>query len=680
LCRKEIMRRQAFTACQPSHPSTKLRTMVKAWLRASGIRQFICFIRLICWETLTKRGNVKIRKIKFIYCFLIFLIVYTWVEIKAKEKSPPEISVIYPREGARITVSDSTFIFGSITPPPDPNSKKSEFKINGYPVSVHPNGAFLAFLPLTPGDFVFELVAKNKEGKSIKKVKVKVPHSIYSIPEDSFCIVKNSILPKEDLVLTTGDILETKFRGTPNCRASFSIEGVAENIPMSELGSVGIESAYPEKEIEEDEEDVSESRPIQGLYTGSYVIRNSDKIKEAKIIFKLTQKKGKDSRSITESSTNRITVADYTTPQVVEFVGSSVVARAGPRLGYELIYQPPGIRAVTTGKVGEWVRLKLAYGENVWVHQDSIKYLPLGTPIPKSMVNTIQTKNQERKTKVVLLLYGVTGKLPFKVEQHTDPSALFLTVYGLSSNTDRIKYDSYDTLIKEIQWDQPQEGVYLLKVFLKQKQQWGYDVFYEGNNLVLEIKHTPNLERGLEDLKIFLDPGHSPDPGAVGPTGLVEKEVNLKIALYLKNVLEKNGAKVVMTRSNNDSVALYDRPKKAIQENCDILISIHNNALSDGVNPFYNNGTSTYYYHPQSIALARSIQSDLLKNLNLPDYGTYYGNLALTRPYQLLAVLVECAFMMIPEQEELLGTDKFQKQCAEAIYQGIRNFVENVKE
>jgi N-acetylmuramoyl-L-alanine amidase len=619
------------------------------------------------------RGDVKRQKRKLIFYFLLLiLVICSLVEIQAKENQLPQISVIYPKEGAQISVSDSTFIFGSVSP-------KSELKINGHQVEVHPNGAFLAFLPLTPGDFAFELVAKNQAGVSVKRVRVKVPEPSAPVPEDKFIIVKNSIMPKQDLILTAGDVLETKFRGTPDCQASFSIEGVVENVPMVELQSAGIESTSPEPEIEEEIEE-SVTRSVKGVYTGAYIIKGSDKADKAKIIIKLKKKKGKDIVSIAESSSSRISIVNDQTPQVVEFIGSSVIGRSGPRMGYTLLYQPPGIRAVATGKIGEWVRLKLAYGENAWVHQDSIKYLPLGTPIPKSILTTIQTKKLERKTKIELLLSSVSGKLPFKVEQQTEPSALFLTVYGLTSNTDWIRYDSNDDLIKEIKWDQPQEGEYLLKIFLNQKQQWGYDVFYEGDNLVMEIKHTPDMEKRLEGLKICLDPGHSPDPGAVGPTGLAEKEVNLKIAQYLKKMLEESGASVIMTRWGDDSVALYDRPKIAIRENCDILISIHNNALPDGVNPFYNNGTATYYYHPQSLALAKSIQSELLKNLKLPDYGLYYGNLALTRSYQLLAALVECAFMMIPEQEELLGTEEFQKKCAEAIYQGIINFLEKVKE
>jgi N-acetylmuramoyl-L-alanine amidase len=172
-----------------------------------------------------------------------------------------------------------------------------------------------------------------------------------------------------------------------------------------------------------------------------------------------------------------------------------------------------------------------------------------------------------------------------------------------------------------------------------------------------------------------LDPGHSPDLGAVGPTRLYEKDVNLWIAHKVRKVLEENGAKVIQTRYGHEPVELYDRPGAAVDFDADMLISIHNNALPDGVNPFENNGTSTYYYHPQSKPLAEAIQKKLMEKTGLPDFGVYYGNLALTRPSEMLAVLVECAFMMIPEQEAMLKNREFQQKCAEGIYEGICEFL-----
>ncbi len=599
----------------------------------------------------------------------------TEIEAAPKEKAPPEISVIYPNEGAKIGASDSNFIFGSVTP-------KSKLNINGFTVKVHRNGAFLAFLPLEPGDFVFELIAANQAGISTKRVQVKVPEPVLSVPEDSFCIVRESLAPRKDLVLTGGDVLEVGFRGTPNCQASFSVGGLISDVPMTEAPPVirpqRVTQVFGKALVPQEFLPGQVPVPVlKGVYTGSYIIKDTDKVDSARIVFKLSATSDKSIPTIADSSESRITVRQDEVPQIVEFVGSSIIARSGPKLGYLLLYQPPGIRAVATGKIGEWVRLRLAEGENAWVHQDSIKYLPLGTPIPKSYLTAMRTQTEDDKTQLRIFLQE---KLPFRIEQKLNPPALFLTTYGVTSNTDWIRYDLRDQLIKEIQWAQPKKDVYQLKVYLDLEQQWGYDAFYEGSALILEIKGRPKLKRKLQGLKIAVDPGHSPDPGAVGPTGLAEKVVNLEIARELKKLLEKNGAEVILTRSGMDSLALYDRPTIAMREKCDILISVHNNALPDGINPFYNNGSSTYYYHPQAFALAKEIQRELVGRLQLPDYGIYYGNLVLTRPSQLLAVLVECAFMMIPEQEELLRTEKFQEKCAHAICDGILNFVEKSKQ
>jgi hypothetical protein len=232
-------------------------------------------------------------------------------EINAKQESVPRISVVYPREGAQIGASDSTFIFGSVTP-------QSKLTINGFKAEVHPNGAFLAFLPLTPGDFVFELMAEKGAAVSVKRVSVKVPPAIFPVPEDSFCIVKGSIRPRQNLTLMAGDILETRFRGTPGCRASFSLEGLVEDVPMIEscqsISTFSQEQAWGERQK-------PESSPVAGTYTGLYMIRESDKVDGAQIHFRLIKKLGEDSVYVTESSRGKITIKDDQIPQVVEFVG-----------------------------------------------------------------------------------------------------------------------------------------------------------------------------------------------------------------------------------------------------------------------------------------------------------------------------------------------------------------------
>jgi len=627
-------------------------------------------------------GNTDTEKVKMtkgIIALFAFFVVLTAASLSA---AAPEIKVVYPREGGQIGVSDSTFIFGSVTP-------GSKLKINGFDVDVYQNGAFLAFLPLQPGDFEFKLKATAKSGTAEKTVKVKVPPLLAPITLDTLKIERASTLPREEVVLASNDVIQVGFKGTPGCSAYFKIDGLTPFLPMTE--AILSRQPYWGEGVFGKGNNRKFFLP-EGTYIGSYRIQAPDKIDSTRVIFKLSKRlptapmtlgihlpatavidSARTFVSIFDTAQGRVSVGLGQVPQVVEFIDPTLIARTGPKLGYTLLYQPAGIRAVATGKIGKWVRLKLSEDEEAWVEEDSIRSLPLGTPLPHSSISFVRTEKLEGKTQVQIQL---RERLPYKVDQEINPSSLILDIYYATSNTDWIRYDTQDQLIKGIKWSQPKKEVYRLKVDLNHPQQWGYDAHYAENTLILEIKNRPDIEKRLKGLKICIDPGHSKDPGAIGPTGLEERTVNLHIAQKLRYVLQKRGAEVMMTRYGMEDVPLYHRPQIAVENNCDILISIHNNALPDGVNPFYNNGVSTYYYHPQSQPLAKEIQKELAKELEIPDYGLYYANLALTRPSQLLSVLVECAFIILPEQEALLASTDFQTKIVESIYQGIQNFID----
>ncbi len=603
---------------------------------------------------------------------------------------PPAINVIYPKDSQSVSVSDSTFILGNVTP-------SSDLKINGFPVKVYRNGAFLAFLPLTPGDFNFELIATNRGGTTIRTLKVKVPQPVTPTPLDSFRIEPDGKLPDVDMLLTAGDLIQVKFRGTPKQKAFFKIQNLTDWLPMAET-QVKTESLPGNFVFGSGQ--FSDSLISEGVYSGSYLIKPTDKIDSAKIFFRLiksatvekdslerflsTQKLIKKlcpdslnfSLCVQDSAAGRLTVTQWDSPQIVELTDTTQIARTGPNLGYTLLFQPQGVKAVANAKIGTWVRLKLSDTEVGWVPEEKVKYLPLGTPFPQSTISFIKNESTSDKTK---LICNLSEKLPFRVEQSTNPPALTLTIYYATSDVDFIRYDANRKFIENIQWQQPERRVFQLKVLLRLKQQWGYDVYYDKNNLIFEINRPPRWSGNLSGLKICVDAGHSEDNGAIGPTGLTEKEVNLQIAKKLKNILERNGAKVTMTRSGMENVPLYQRPKVALESKADIFISIHNNSHPDGINPLIYNGTSIYYYHPQSELLAEKIHKYLVSNLGIPDQGLYHANFAVLRPPQYLSVLVESAFMIVPEQEMLLRTDLFQNKVARAIYLGLVEFLQSAK-
>jgi N-acetylmuramoyl-L-alanine amidase len=110
----------------------------------------------------------------------------------------------------------------------------------------------------------------------------------------------------------------------------------------------------------------------------------------------------------------------------------------------------------------------------------------------------------------------------------------------------------------------------------------------------------------------------------------------------------------------------------------DLLISIHNNALPDGVNPFTNNGASVFYNQPRSLPLAQAVQRALVTRLGIRDLGAARGDLALVRPTWMPAVLTEGLFMMLPEQEAALRNPDGQRAYALGVRDGVVQFLKHV--
>jgi N-acetylmuramoyl-L-alanine amidase len=109
--------------------------------------------------------------------------------------------------------------------------------------------------------------------------------------------------------------------------------------------------------------------------------------------------------------------------------------------------------------------------------------------------------------------------------------------------------------------------------------------------------------------------------------------------------------------------------------NAELLISIHNNALPDGINPFTNNGTSVFYNQPRSLPLAADIQRSLVRRLRLPDLGVGRADLAMIRPTWMPAVLCEGMFVILPDQEARLRSREGQRSYARGVLEGVRGFL-----
>ncbi|MEO7483516.1 MAG: N-acetylmuramoyl-L-alanine amidase, partial [Ferruginibacter sp.] len=182
----------------------------------------------------------------------------------------------------------------------------------------------------------------------------------------------------------------------------------------------------------------------------------------------------------------------------------------------------------------------------------------------------------------------------------------------------------------------------------------------------------------LQNLTIAIDAGHGgSNTGAMGPTGVLEKNLTLAVALKLQNVLQNAGAKVIMTRTTETNVENKDRILKYRDAIPDLLVSVHLNSAGD---PIRAGGTSTLYRYIGFQPLSAFINKRMLE-LGLKEYGNIGSfNFALNSPTEYPNALVETLFLSNPEEEALVLDESFQQKIADKIVQGIKDFLEAAKE
>ncbi|KXG08984.1 N-acetylmuramoyl-L-alanine amidase LytC [Anoxybacillus sp. P3H1B] len=187
------------------------------------------------------------------------------------------------------------------------------------------------------------------------------------------------------------------------------------------------------------------------------------------------------------------------------------------------------------------------------------------------------------------------------------------------------------------------------------------------------------LETGLKGKKIIIDAGHGGhDTGAIGPTGLKEKDINLDTALLLKAELEKYGAIVKLTRSTDVFLELAERTTIANSSDYDAFISIHADSYSStssGTTTYYN--VSTNFNGPKSVKLAQYVQKYIVSQLGTSNRGYKEQEFYVNRKNELPSILVELAFVSNPKEEALLKTKAFRQKAAAGIRQGLEEYFNN---
>lgn len=315
-----------------------------------------------------------------------------------------------------------------------------------------------------------------------------------------------------------------------------------------------------------------------------------------------------------------------------------------------------------------YYRVELSENQYVWVNKKDVEVQAI---IPEKRFDDISKINNKTKKDKYVFEIETESKTAFQFVENNNN--LDFKLYDVHYDPNVVNFSNQNSNFK---LSDKIDNEFKIN-YLSSKPLFGYDVQQTDKGYILTIKKAPkiNPKKPLKNIVFTIDPGHGGNEKGVCAFGLEEKTINLQISKKLKKELQKNGAKVYLTRKSDKKTDLYYRVKFAKEKNSDILLSIHQNSLPNIKDVDKKHGAGTYYYHNQSKPLAKSILDSLVSATNFRNDKVNYASFALTRPTSQLSVLVECGYLIKKEEADKLKDKKFQKIVARSIAEGCKNYL-----
>jgi len=583
---------------------------------------------------------------------------------------PLALRVEYPDSLQLVAVSDSNFLHGTT------GTGDATLIIDGAIVSVEPNGAFLAWLPVPEaerGDTAYyRLVARRgSEIDTLFHPILRPPASPVGEWGPGRLLDSTSTGERPERWAVPDEPITLEVRAAPD--ADVELIAGRTTLPMGigprpdrRVLTLSAETLYRTACVPEDCSWSAEPDRLRMEVRA----RRADETQREPLVLPL--------RILDPVQLPVVELRDA--PDALSGNDGMVVARPAATGPYRWRF-PAGTRAEVDGRIDNRLRLRLVPGLHAWVLEEDAEALPAGRAVSGAFVGDLRFVARADGTELALPL---GAPLPLAVEQ-PDDRTLELVLYGATGLTNRVALGAAPRLVSSATWSQEPGPAWRLRIRLEAPV-WGWRARYEPDaagtaTLRLELRGPPAIDPGapLRGRRIAIDPGH-PGAGATGPTGFYEGDANLAIGRILARLLAERGAEAILLRDDSLPMGLYERTTAAEEAGAELFVSIHNNALPDGVRPFGREGTSTYWFHPHAAALADAVQDGMLETMRLRDLGVFWGDLAVCRMSWMPSILTEGAFMMMPRHEAALRDPGFQELYARGVAEGIERFLRETAE
>lgn len=284
-------------------------------------------------------------------------------------------------------------------------------------------------------------------------------------------------------------------------------------------------------------------------------------------------------------------------------------------------------------------------------------------------VQAVAYDDQDRTGRITI---RASQRVTYTLQQFVYPDRLAIDIVGGVYLARRHDIEVGSDTVRNIVVSQFQLRPNLTRVLVHLYHKMPYSAAVADGGRTLVVTLGDPGRRVARRSAVIIDPGHGGvDSGAVGPTGLRESDVALAIARLVHDDLTAQGIPSVMTRTDDSTVSLEERPDLAQRNGGIVFVSIHANA-SSSIGPA---GTETYYETPQSQALARLMQAEVTQALGEPDRGIHTANFYVLVNTPMPAVLVETAFITNPSEEAMLRDPAVRRRIADAIARAIAQYL-----
>ncbi len=586
----------------------------------------------------------------------------------------PLLYLAYPPRNGFNYYSNDLFVFGTTQ-----SYSAVWVTVNGKPVDIidHRTGNFLTMIEIPRGE-EYLLTVEATSAKNTTRVErtVLYPDWWQAMSEETLAIHENHRLPGANQVLQAGDTLQIAVQGSPGADATYQLGNNNTVYHMMERAHPGGPAGRG------------------GIYTATYSVSENDLPESGETtLLPITVALQKGSAVVSQELPGKIA---FTAEQPYRYIEvrpehelknngwlyhlrdnelnllSSTFGGSGHPTTV-INYLREGTRYRAIGRAGSYYRVTIPGSRSIYlIHQNMVKELT-DTQLSEPVLNDIEFKENSQKVSVLL---KTTERFPY----FTDDSAQGLKIelrgvitkdnFSVSTMPEGISEFKVDPLI-------PGDSNNQLVTIELDWSMKGFKPYWEGNNLVIDFYKPSeiNLENPLKGKKIIIDPGHGGrDTGATGPGHLDEKDVNLNMSLSLKNMLEEAGAEVIMTRTEDVYVNLYDRPERIDAYNPDLLISVHANAHRHGAQAVETHGLMTLYNYEHNKILAEIMLDKLAERTGLPAMMTWRRNIAVVRHSHVPTVLVEAGYMMHPVDNWYILHPRGQEEFALAMMEGIEAY------